>query len=48
MLGGFRLDGSKTTLNPDTMLDGLVVKNFEMDHVQPYSMASFVAILNFL
>ena len=40
MRGGFRLDGSKTTLNPDTILDGLAAKNFEMDYIQPYSMHS--------
>ena len=47
-LEGFRPEGSKTTLKPNTMLDGLAAKNFEMDQVQPYSIASFAAILNFL
>ena len=47
MLGGFKPDGSKTTLDPNTILDGLAAKNFEMDHVQLYSMASFAATLSF-
>ena len=48
MLGGLRPDGSNTTLNPDTMFDGLAAKNFDIDQVQPNSIASLAAILSFL
>ena len=47
MLRGLRPEGSRTTLNPDTILHDLVAKNFEMLQVQPYCMASLVATLNF-
>ena len=47
MLKGLRPDGSRTTLNPDTILHGLAAKNFEMLHMQPYCMASLAAILSF-
>ena len=46
MLGGLRPDGSRTTLNPDTLLHGLTAKNFEILHVQPYCMASLAATLS--
>ena len=47
MLGGLSLDGSRITLNPETMLHGLAVKNLEMLHVQPYCIASLAATLSF-
>ena len=42
--GGLIPEGSRTTLNPDTILQGLPAKNLDILQVHPNSMASFAAI----
>ena len=44
--GGFIPEGSRTTLNPETILQGLPAKHLDILQVHPNSMASCAAIFS--